>query len=337
MRRTRSPGNGRTRARRPCEVPTTRHRPGAKLGLAARWAPAQSLRVRVRGAGESTAVELLAGGGEVARSIAGVGTLGAEDQVRTWGGTGHGHGGHAELRVRPSHLCSPSRHSRPGTNSSKGGGGWAAAVEASPPPRSPAPPAGAGMAVALAVAVGGGSVWERSSWVDGRRAPRLPSASLPSGLLRPPHLRRGGEWPRTTAKKWVSGVFPEGENRGRGARAGAEIWECPGPLAGTPPEAPLTPCIPASPEARRTRPRCSPSGNTPLQLAVRPPARGIPPGGSVDLILSGRHGVQGCLGRRSSPGTWLSPRSLPPRAPLAPCFHRQLVLLGPVDARHFPR
>ena len=49
------------------------------------------------------------------------------------------------------------------------------------------------------------------------------------------------------------------------------------------------------------------------------------------------HGVQGCLGRRSSPGTWLSPRSLPPRAPLAPCFHRQLVLLGPVDARHFPR
>ena len=30
---------------------------------------------------------------------------------------------------------------------------------------------------------------------------------------------------------------------------------------------------------------------------------------------------QGFLGRRSSPGTWRFPRSLPPRAPLAPCFH----------------
>ena len=35
----------------------------------------------------------------------------------------------------------------------------------------------------------------------------------------------------------------------------------------------------------------------------------------------GIHGVRGCLERLSGPGTWLSPRSLPPRAPLAPCFH----------------
>ena len=40
------------------------------------------------------------------------------------------------------------------------------------------------------------------------------------------------------------GVFPEGENRGRGARAGAEIWENPGPRAETPPESPWTPCLP---------------------------------------------------------------------------------------------
>ena len=30
---------------------------------------------------------------------------------------------------------------------------------------------------------------------------------------------------------------------------------------------------------------------------------------------------QGCLKRRSSLGTWNFPRYLPPRAPLAPCFH----------------
>ena len=30
---------------------------------------------------------------------------------------------------------------------------------------------------------------------------------------------------------------------------------------------------------------------------------------------------QGCLGRRAGPGTRPSPRSQPPRAPLAPCFH----------------
>ena len=33
---------------------------------------------------------------------------------------------------------------------------------------------------------------------------------------------------------------------------------------------------------------------------------------------AGMHGVRGCLGRRFSPGTWIFPRSLPPRAPLAP-------------------
>ena len=30
---------------------------------------------------------------------------------------------------------------------------------------------------------------------------------------------------------------------------------------------------------------------------------------------------QGCIGRRSSPGTWIFPRSPPPRAALTPCFH----------------
>ena len=35
----------------------------------------------------------------------------------------------------------------------------------------------------------------------------------------------------------------------------------------------------------------------------------------------GSHGVQGCLGRRSSPGRWISPHNLPLRGPLAPCFH----------------
>ena len=32
------------------------------------------------------------------------------------------------------------------------------------------------------------------------------------------------------------------------------------------------------------------------------------------------HGVQGCFGRSFSPGTGRFPRSLPPRAPLTPCF-----------------
>ena len=36
---------------------------------------------------------------------------------------------------------------------------------------------------------------------------------------------------------------------------------------------------------------------------------------------------QGCLGRRSGPGTRLSPRSQPPRAPLAPCTSSFRLLL----------
>ena len=49
---------------------------------------------------------------------------------------------------------------------------------------------------------------------------------------------------------------------------------------------------------------------------------GAPPG------VGGRKARrQGCLGRRSSPGTWRFPRSLPPRAPLAPCFHPPETLL----------
>ena len=52
-------------------------------------------------------------------------------------------------------------------------------------------------------------------------------------------------------------VKPGGEGRARAQRSGGT----PGPRGGTPPEAPLTPCIPPlPPEARRTRPRCSPSG-----------------------------------------------------------------------------
>ena len=47
--------------------------------------------------------------------------------------------------------------------------------------------------------------------------------------------------------------------------------------------------------------------------------------GRVRRASGGREGRDsrrlGCLGRRSSPGTWLFPKSLPLRAPLAPCFH----------------
>ena len=51
------------------------------------------------------------------------------------------------------------------------------------------------------------------------------------------------------------------QGRARGQRSG----ETSGPRAGTPPDSPLTPCLPPPPrEARRTRPRCSPSGNTPV-------------------------------------------------------------------------
>ena len=65
-----------------------------------------------------------------------------------------------------------------------------------------------------------------------------------------------------------TGVFPEGENRGREARAGAEIGgkaRSPGWNAsqGTPGRRAFRPSLPR--EARCTRPRCSPSGNkTPL-------------------------------------------------------------------------
>ena len=47
--------------------------------------------------------------------------------------------------------------------------------------------------------------------------------------------------------------------------------------------------------------------------------------GASAARLGGREGRSsrrlGFLGKRSSPGTWLLPRSLPLRAPLAPCFH----------------
>ena len=50
----------------------------------------------------------------------------------------------------------------------------------------------------------------------------------------------------------------------------------------------------------------------------------IPEGGQGGRVRpasgrgAGMHGVRGCLGRRTGPGTWLPPRSPPPRAPLAP-------------------
>ena len=168
---------GRSR-RAPC-VKRRVSGPGGRPGRRRRSTPLRGSR------GLAAAVKLLAGEGEVARPIAG-----AECGVpRTHGELvcgGTRHCGYAELRVRPPHLCSPSRHSRPGTNSSKGCGGWALVEGASPPPRSPAPPAGAGMAGCVCVGVGG---WRdvRAGW----GAPRPPPPPSPSGLLRPSQL--GGE------------------------------------------------------------------------------------------------------------------------------------------------
>ena len=80
---------------------------------------------------------------------------------------------------------------------------------------------------------------------------RRPEAHTPGVWANPPHSLC---WTQT-------GVFPEGENRGRGARAGAEIWEnarSPGwkVSRGTPDAVHFAP----PPEAGRTRPLFSPSG-----------------------------------------------------------------------------
>ena len=61
------------------------------------------------------------------------------------------------------------------------------------------------------------------------------------------------------------------------------------------------------------------------ERGASPALRVIPTAGGECGAPRGEGGrnarCQGYLGRRSSPGTWNFPRSLPPRAPLAPCFH----------------
>ena len=44
--------------------------------------------------------------------------------------------------------------------------------------------------------------------------------------------------------------------------------------------------------------------------------------------------LQGCLGRRSGPGARISPRSQPPRAPLAPCFHPETPSVSSAELSH---
>ena len=71
-----------------------------------------------------------------------------------------------------------------------------------------------------------------------------------------------------------------------------------------------------------------PIPSSPPEDVRQPPPCGVfPEGGQRGRVrrASGEGGRnarhQGCLGRRSSPGTWHFPRSLPLSAPLPPCFH----------------
>ena len=85
------------------------------------------------------------------------------------------------------------------------------------------------------------------------------------GSPAPERPRTAQPWRPSRRLECFRRVKTGGEWRARGQTSG----EKPGPRAGTPPEAPRTPCLPPPlpREARRTRPRCSPSGNTPLGSA----------------------------------------------------------------------
>ena len=128
-------------------------------------------------------------------------------------------------------------------------------------------------------------VWGRRLSSPSRAGARSGSRRQPSpGVSGSPGSRNGGpgrlggyrtrilsyrlQNPRITSSS--TGVFPEGEQRGRVRRASGE-------------------------DGRNTR-------------------------------------RQGCLGRRSGPGTWIFPDIWPPRAPLAPCFHPPETLHSPLSS-----
>ena len=108
------------------------------------------------------------------------------------------------------------------------------------------------------------------------------------------------------------------EGRAQGQRSG----ENPGPRDGTPPETPRTPCLPPPrpPEARRTRPRRSPSGSTPPAcVALKPSGRQKAP--PADRLVP-REAFQ--------PGDLAFPQisAPPPRAPRRPVFTLRLHTTG---------
>ena len=127
------------------------------------------------------------------------------------------------------------------------------------------------------------------------------------------------------------GVFPGGENRGRGARGGQRSGEKPGPQAGTPPEVPRTPCIspPPPPEARRTRPRSGAAGLRPPvtpyslepQRKKKEEGRTPAPAAAPAPWRRRRRPPPPCVPARPAPPPAvppLPPRPPPPRPPRAP-------------------
>ena len=150
------------------------------------------------------------------------------------------------------------------------------------------------------------------------RAPRC--CGMPGG--------RAGRQATTSVLEFLSSVRQSSVrrvNRGRGARAGAEIWgKC---------QVPGLKRLPRHPGRRAFRPLLPPrrAALAPAALLPRPIGAqleccpegeksggecGAPRGGGGGG--GGRHGIRGCLGRRTGPGTWLFPRSLPPSVLRAP-------------------
>ena len=147
----------------------------------------------------------------------------------------------------------------------------------------------------------GDTFMARPSLASGRLAPSsapatpaLPARSLSAGPTRT-REEHGGS-PRHRAEASGAAGPPPGGGRCVPRRHG-------------PPSDPPAPPGPAG-GGRATRRRTGGPGQPGA-------ARGL--AGPV-AVFFGNGGGWSCLGRRSSPGTWRFPRSLPPRAPLAPLF-----------------
>ena len=181
----------------------------------------------------------------------------------------------------------------------------------------------------------------RAAGRAGRRSGARRVAVGGSAPLRPPPARGGGQPAGararsgdglTTLQHFLSkGVFPEGENRGRGARAGGRDLgkiQVPG-LKGLLRHPGRRAFRPVSPEARRTRPRCSPSGNTPKKKL---PATEGAITARLGILRGGMHRFRGPFGARFAlgPGSLADPC---PRAAQSPpsvlgCPHDQQVAPG---------